>query len=139
MILDLARQGLFVSAIARRTGHDRKTVRKYLERGMQAPAYKPREPAPSPLSPVYDHLRERVARFPDLTGRRLWREIRELDFTAGDATGTDGDSANVILVAAGHNLRPLRAWLAWLLALLLSFGAPSPQTAAPSPSLSAPA
>jgi len=35
MILDLARQGLSVSAIARRTGHDRKTVRKYLERGMQ--------------------------------------------------------------------------------------------------------
>ena len=29
MILDLARQGLSVSAIARRTGNDRKTIRKY--------------------------------------------------------------------------------------------------------------
>jgi transposase, IS5 family len=33
--------------------------------------------------------------------------------------GTEGDAANVILAAAGHNLRLLRAWLAWLLAFLL--------------------
>jgi transposase len=89
MILDLARQGLSVSAIARRTGHDRKTVRKYLERGMQAPAYTPREPAPSPLAPFHAFLRERVGRFPDLTGRRLWREIRDIGFTGGYATVTD--------------------------------------------------
>jgi len=89
MILDLVRQGLSVSAIARRTGHDRKTVRKYLERGMQAPAYTPREPAPSPLAPFHAFLRERVGRFPDLTGRRLWREIRDIGFTGGYATVTD--------------------------------------------------
>ena len=53
MMLDLARQGLSVSAIARRTGHDRKTIRKYLERGMQPPSYKAREPAPSLLSPFH--------------------------------------------------------------------------------------
>jgi IS5 family transposase len=34
--------------------------------------------------------------------------------------GTEGDAANLILAAAGHNLRLLRAWLARLLALLLS-------------------
>ncbi len=34
MILDLHRQGLGVSAIARRTGLDRKTVRKYIESGV---------------------------------------------------------------------------------------------------------
>jgi transposase, IS5 family len=34
--------------------------------------------------------------------------------------GTEGDAVNVILAAAGHNLRLLRAWLAWLLALLIS-------------------
>jgi transposase len=89
MILDLARQGLTVSAIARRTGHDRKTVRKYIERGLEPPAYKPREPSPSPLAPFEAFLRERVGRFPDLTGRRLWREIRELGFTGGYATVTD--------------------------------------------------
>ncbi len=34
--------------------------------------------------------------------------------------GTQGDATNVILAAAGHNLRLLRAWLAWLFAFLLS-------------------
>ena len=38
MILDLHRQGLTVSAIARRVGIDRKTVRKYIERGPEAAA-----------------------------------------------------------------------------------------------------
>jgi IS5 family transposase len=33
--------------------------------------------------------------------------------------GTEGDATNLILAAAGHNLRLLRAWLAWLLARLL--------------------
>lgn len=37
--------------------------------------------------------------------------------------GTEGDAANVILAAAGHNLRLLRAWLAWLLPFLLSLAA----------------
>ena len=44
MILELKRQGLGVSAIARQTGLDRKTVKKYLERGLDAPVYGPREP-----------------------------------------------------------------------------------------------
>jgi hypothetical protein len=39
--------------------------------------------------------------------------------------GTQGDATNLILTAAGHNLRLLRAWLAWLLALLFSLGAPT--------------
>jgi transposase len=89
MILDLARQGLSVSAIARRTGHDRKTIRKYIERGMEPPAYKPREPGPSLLRPYEAFLRERVGRFPDLTGRRLWREIRDLGFTGAYSTVTE--------------------------------------------------
>jgi transposase, IS5 family len=32
----------------------------------------------------------------------------------------EGDATNLILAAAGHNLRLLRAWIAWLLACLLS-------------------
>jgi len=89
MILDFARQGLSVSAIARRTGHDRKTVRKYIERGMEPPAYKPREPGPSLIGPFETFLRGRVGRFPDLTGRRLWREIRELGFAGAYSTVTE--------------------------------------------------
>ena len=44
MILELHRQGLKVSAIARQTGLDRKTVRKYIARGLEPPTYGPREP-----------------------------------------------------------------------------------------------
>lgn len=38
MILDLARQGLTVAAIARRTAHDCKTICKYIARGLEPPA-----------------------------------------------------------------------------------------------------
>ena len=44
MILDLHRQGLPVSAIARRTGVDRKTIRKYIQAGLEPPHYGPRQP-----------------------------------------------------------------------------------------------
>ncbi len=43
--------------------------------------------------------------------------------------GTAGDAINVILAAAGHNLRLLRAWLIRLLAVLLSLLAISAHTA----------
>ena len=89
MILDLARQGLSVTAIARRTGLDRKTVRKYVARGLEPPAYAPRPPRPGLLQPFEAYLRERVERFPDLTGQRLWRELRDLGFTGGYTIVTD--------------------------------------------------
>ena len=51
MILDLHRQGLSVSAISRQCGLDRKTVRRYIERGLEPPAYGPRKPRPTLLDP----------------------------------------------------------------------------------------
>ena len=45
LIHDLKRQGLTVSAIARKVGLDRKAVRKHLARGMEPPAYGPRAAA----------------------------------------------------------------------------------------------
>jgi transposase len=83
MILDLHRQGLSVSAIARQLERDRKTVRKYIERGLAAPAYGPREPRPSVVTPFAPYLRERIAAFPELTGSRLLREIKELGYVGG--------------------------------------------------------
>jgi transposase len=43
MILELHRQGVSVSAIARQTGFDRKTVRKYIALGLNAPVYARRD------------------------------------------------------------------------------------------------
>ena len=89
MIHDLRRQGLGVSAIARQTGLDRKTVRKYLEQGMEAARYGPRRPRPRLLDPYADYLGQRVASFPGLSGRRLWREISELGYAGGYSAVTD--------------------------------------------------
>ena len=77
MILDLHRQGLSVSAIARRVGIDRKTARKYIERGLEPPSYGPRQPRARRLEPFEAYLRQRVAAYPGLTASRLLREIRE--------------------------------------------------------------
>ncbi|CAK7261977.1 MULTISPECIES: IS21 family transposase [unclassified Shinella] len=89
MILDLHRQGLSVSAIARQTGIDRKTVRKYIERGLEAPTYGPRKPRATVVDPFATYLRERVKAYPGLTGSRLFREIKERGYTGGYTAVTD--------------------------------------------------
>ena len=82
VILDLHRQGLSISAIARRTGRDPKTIRKYIARGLEPPAYGPRQAGrPSKLAPYLDYLRERIAAFPDLSAVRLTRELRERGYS----------------------------------------------------------
>lgn len=89
VIHDLKRQGLSVSAIARKVGLDRKTVRRHLQNGLEAPIYGPRKPRPRQLEPFERYLKERVASFPDLSGKRLLREIRELGYTGGYSMVTD--------------------------------------------------
>lgn len=82
MILDLHRQGLSVTAIARRTGRDPKTIRKYIERGLELPVYGPRQIGrPNKITPYLDYLRERVVAFPELTATRLTRELRERGYS----------------------------------------------------------
>ena len=81
MILELHRRELSVTAIARRTRRDPKTVRKYIERGIEAPAYGPRSVGrPSRLAPYMDFVHERVTAFPDVSAVRLTRDIRELGY-----------------------------------------------------------
>ena len=89
MILDLHREGLTVSAIARQLELDRKTVRKYIERGLEPPAYGPRKPRSRRLEPFEPYLWQRVAAYPGLTGSRLLREIRERGYRGGYTAVTD--------------------------------------------------
>lgn len=89
MILDLHRQGLSVSAIARASGADRKTVRKYIERGLETPVYGPRQPRQTVIDPFTAYLRERVANYPALTGRRLFRELKDHGYAGGYTAVTD--------------------------------------------------
>jgi transposase len=89
MILDLHRQGVSISVIARRVGLDRKTVRRYIARGLEPPVYGPRKPRVRQLHRFESYLRERVTAFPELTGRRLYRELREIGYTGRYSVLTD--------------------------------------------------
>ncbi len=83
VIQELHHQGLSISAIARQTGLDRKTVRKYLQRGLTAPRYGPRAPRPQLLDPYRAYLRERIEAYPTIRATRLLREVRALGYTGG--------------------------------------------------------
>ena len=83
MILDLHRQGLSVTAIARQAGVDRKTVRKYIARGLEPPAYGPRAPRARASDTFLPFLRERVTAYPGLSAVRLWRDCKERGFAGG--------------------------------------------------------
>ena len=89
LIHDLKRQGLSIAAIARQVGLDRKTVRRYLRGGLEPPAYKRREPGPRLIEAFEAYLRERVAAYPELSGKRLLREIREFGYQGGYTAVTD--------------------------------------------------
>jgi transposase len=89
MILDLHRQGLSISAIARELGIDRKTVRRTIAGGLEPPGYGPRKPRPRRIDPFVPYLRERVTAYPGLTGQRLWRELRERGYAGGYTAVTD--------------------------------------------------
>ena len=89
MILDLHRQGAGVSAIARRTGLDRKTVRKVIASGLEPPTYGPRQLRGTKLQPFERYLRERLDAVPELTGRRLHRELAAMGYGGGYSILTD--------------------------------------------------
>jgi transposase len=80
-ILDLSRQGLSISEIARRTGRSRPTVRRQLRQGGPQPRRR-RDPPPSPLEPYQAFLLHRL-REGVLSGPRLHREVRALGFAGG--------------------------------------------------------
>jgi len=74
-IAALARRGWSVSAIARHTGRDRKTIRKHLK----APKT-PREPTASCVEPFRAYLAARFAEDAHVDGTVLFREVVELGF-----------------------------------------------------------
>jgi transposase len=77
----LAARGWSVSAIARHTGRDRKTVRKYLA------AERPRrEPTPSCLEPYLEYITARFADDAHLQAKVLYRELVEAGFARAYTT-----------------------------------------------------
>jgi transposase len=72
MILELHRQGVSVSAIARRVELDRKTVRRYIAQGLEPPAYGPRQLRISQLRAFEPYLgvRHRTGRIARFVARK---------------------------------------------------------------------
>ena len=78
-----------MTEIARQSGLDRKTVRRYIERGLEPPTYGPRQPRPTLLDPFSGYLRERATAYSGLTGARLLRELKELRYEGSYTAVTD--------------------------------------------------
>jgi transposase len=74
---------------ARQLRIDRKTVRKHIAAGLTAPSYKARPPLERAIASFEPYLRERLTAYPTLTGRRLWREIKERGYAGGYTAVTD--------------------------------------------------
>ena len=73
-IVALRRRGWSVSAIARHTGRDRKTIRAWLAQGED----RRRVRAPSVLEPFRAYIERRLADDPHLDATVLLRELRPL-------------------------------------------------------------
>src|SRR5262249_59435311 len=58
-------------------------------RGRDTRVYGPRKPGNRLIDPFVPYLRERALAYPGLTGRRLWRELRERGYEGGDTAVTD--------------------------------------------------
>jgi transposase len=86
MLHKLRQDGLTISEIARRTGQDRKTIRKYLKHGTKAPAYGPRAPRKGVLDAYKDYISKKLKDHPGLSACRLKREIMALGYGGGMTT-----------------------------------------------------
>lgn len=74
----LRKRGWTISAIARHTGFDRKTVRKYLN-GDAEPGVRARS-GPDPFEPFVDYVTARLVEDPHLWARTLFDELEGLGF-----------------------------------------------------------
>ena len=82
----LKRQGMTISEIARRTGHDRKTIRTYLS-GERAPGVR-KTTAPDLFAPFVDYVTARLSDDPHLWAVTLHDEVTALGYTGAYQTFT---------------------------------------------------
>jgi transposase len=79
MIQELFGSGVSISEIARRTGHDRKTVRSVVN-GPLMPAVKARPPRARKIDPFVTYLEKRIEQGV-LNAEKLYQEIRARGYT----------------------------------------------------------
>jgi transposase len=76
------KQGMAISEIARRTGHDRKTVRRHVQSDTELPRYKKREGRPSILEPFKEYIDQRIEER-DWSTVRLLEDVRGMGYEGG--------------------------------------------------------
>ena len=81
MIRHLYNEGLNISEISRKTGHDRKTVRKYIQQSNLGKSNK-RQSKGSILDPYKDYIVSRLEDYP-LSAVRILEEIQEKGYPGG--------------------------------------------------------
>src|SRR5690625_6184473 len=74
----LRQRGWTISAIARHTGRDRKTIADYLS-GKRTPGVRAR-PGPDPFEPFVDYVTARLTEDPHVWARTLLDELEQLGF-----------------------------------------------------------
>jgi transposase len=79
MLRDSFDEGLSISEIARQTGYDRKTIRKYIN-SETPPMRNKRSRDPGKIAPFKEYIISRLNEHP-LTATRIYREIQEKGFT----------------------------------------------------------
>ena len=79
MLRDSFDEGLSISEIARQTGHDRKTIRKYINSDVP-PTRNKRSRNPGKIAPFKEYIISRLNEHP-LSASRIYREIQEKVFT----------------------------------------------------------
>jgi transposase len=82
MIKELHRQGINISEISRRTGHDRKTIRAVIN-GPLTPPQKERKPRARKIDPFVPYLEERIGQG-ILNAQKLYQEILAKGYTGKD-------------------------------------------------------
>ena len=94
----LKEQGLTISAIARHTNHDRKTIRAYLA-GERQPGDRV-QARPDPFERFVDYVTERLREDPHLWAQTLLDELRPLGFKGSYSTLTRHDRIHRPMSAA---------------------------------------
>lgn len=78
----MRQEGMSISEIARRMGHDRKTVSKYVKGDAGPPRYKARAGRPGKLDPYREHIRKMVEEH-DWSAVRLLEDVRGMGYEGG--------------------------------------------------------
>ncbi len=78
--MEIRKGSINISEIARISGYDRKTVRKYLAY-RTLPVEQPRRKKPTKLDAYHDYITQRLKDYPDLGAKRIYREILDQGYT----------------------------------------------------------